>query len=147
MAPPEAGASVVALQKEAGLCMWVLAHAMDAAAANDFSATKEYLALAVMALEQSVFDAGDWSLACVLALAEDPPANLFSEKVSTITAAGQPFPPLVPPSLASTNLAYIKELEVLATCRAETRPKRGQPGSPAAPKGQRKGIPLHGPWC
>ncbi|CAL1153720.1 unnamed protein product, partial [Cladocopium goreaui] len=39
-------------QREAGLSMWILA-------SSDFSATKEFLALGVMALEQSVFDAGD----------------------------------------------------------------------------------------
>eukprot|EP00435_Cladocopium_sp_Y103_P072723 s1385_g41.t1 len=47
---------------------------------GDFSATKEFLALGVMALEQSVFDAGDWSLAYVLTLAEDPPSTLFTER-------------------------------------------------------------------
>jgi hypothetical protein len=123
-------------QREAGLCMWILAHAMDAAASSDFLATKEYLALAVMALEQSVFDAGDWSLAYVLAMTEDPPATLFTERMSTITAAGRPFSPLVPPALASTNLAYIKELEVLATRRSETRAKRGQPGGQNPAKAQ-----------
>eukprot|EP00435_Cladocopium_sp_Y103_P024821 s4510_g6.t1 len=122
-------------QREAGLCMWILSHAMDAAAVGDFSATKEFLALGVMALEQSVFDAGDWSLAYVLALVEDPPSNLFSERMNTLSAAGRPFSPLVPPGLASTNLGYIKELEVLSTRRTETRAKKPQGGSPAA-KGQ-----------
>ena len=32
-------------QKEAGLTMWIFAHALDAAAGGDFHATKEYLAL------------------------------------------------------------------------------------------------------
>lgn len=109
---------------------------MDAAACRDFLATKEYSALAVMALEQSVFDAGDWSLAYALAMTEDPPSTLFSDRMSTITTAGRPFSPLVPPALASTNLAYIKELEVLATRRAETKNRKGQPGSPAQPKAQ-----------
>lgn len=62
-----------------------------------------------------VFSMRDWSLAYVLALAEDPPSTLFSEKMNTLSAAGRPFSPLVPPGLASTNLAYTKELEVLST--------------------------------
>eukprot|EP00435_Cladocopium_sp_Y103_P040712 s1882_g11.t1 len=95
---------------------------MDAAAVGDFSATKEFLALGVMALEQSVFDAGDWSLAYVfLALVEDPPSNLFSERMNTLSAAGRPFSPLVSPGLASTNLGYIKELELLSIRRTDTR--------------------------
>ena len=119
-------------QKEAGLCMWILAHAMDSAAAGDFVATKAFLALGVMALEQSVFDAGDWSLAYVLALAEDPPATMFTDKMSSLTAAGRPFSPLVPPSLASTNLAYIKELDILSTRRAEAKGRKGGGSSPTS---------------
>ena len=57
-------------QKEAGLTMWIFAHALDAAASGDFFATKEYLALGIMALEQSAFDAGDWGPL------EDLPMNL-----------------------------------------------------------------------
>ena len=50
-----------------------------------------------MALEQSVFDAGDWGLAYVLALIEDPPPTMFQDKMASLTAAGRPFSPLVPP--------------------------------------------------
>lgn len=119
--------------------MWIFAHAMDAAASGDFMATKEYLALGVMALEQSVFDAGDWSLAYVLALIEDPPHALFQEKMSSITAAGRPFSSLVPPALASINLAYLKEIDLLQSRRADTRAKKTQgkaeeDGSSASPK-------------
>ena len=123
-------------QKETGLRMWLMAHAMDAAASNDFSATKEFLALVVVALELSAFDAGDWSLAYVLALVEDPPANLFLERTGTITAAGRPFSPLVPLMLASTNLSYVKELEVLSTRRSETRVKKPQGASPKGQSGE-----------
>jgi len=104
-------------QREAGLSMWILA-------SSDFSATKEFLALGVMALEQSVFDAGDWSLAYILAMVEDPPATMFSERMNSITAAGRPFSPLVPPLLASTNLSHIKELEVLQTRRPDLQRTR-----------------------
>lgn len=114
-------------QREAGLTMWVFAHALDAAAAGDFFATREYLALGIMALEQSAFDAGDWGLAYVLSLLEDPPQALFQEKMQSITAAGRPFAPLVPPQLASINLAYLKEIDVLQSRRQETRSKKTQP--------------------
>ena len=115
-------------QREAGLTMWVFAHALDAAATGDFFATKEYLALGVMALEQSAFDAGDWGLAYVLSLIEDPPQALFQEKMQSITAAGgRPFAPLIPPQLASINLAYLKEIDVLQTRRQETKSKKSQP--------------------
>ena len=76
-----------------------------------------------------MFSMRDWSLAYVLALAEDPPSTLFSEKMNTLSAAGRPFSPLVPPGLALTNLAYIKELEVLSTRRFERHGSRSAKGS------------------
>ena len=106
--------------------MWVLAHAMDAAGAGDFVATKEFLALGIMALEQSVFDAGDWGLAYVLALIEDPPPTMFQDKMASLTAAGRPFSPLVPPALASINLAYLKEIDLLQSRKADARGKKPQ---------------------
>ena len=57
-----------------------------------------------MALEQGVFDAGDWGLAYVLSLIEDPPQTLFQDKMQSIAAAGRPFSPLIPPQMASITL-------------------------------------------
>ena len=116
-------------EREAGLTMWVFAHALDAAAAGDFYATKEYLALGVMAVEQSAFDAGDWGLAYVLSLIEDPPQVLFQDRMQSITSAGRPFAHLIPPQLASINLAYLKEIDILQTRRQETKSKKNQSGA------------------
>ena len=115
-------------QREAGLTMWLLAHAMDCAAASDTHGTKEYLALLTMAMEQSVFDAGDWSIAYILSLVEDPPSVMFSDRMQSITASGRPFSPLVPAQLAAINLAYIKELEVLQSRRGEL-PSKNKKGA------------------
>lgn len=114
-------------QKESGLVMWVLAHAVDAAARGDLFTTKEYLALLVLGLEQSAFDAGSWDLAYILTLVEDPPTSLFQEKMSTITASARPFSPLVPAPLATISLAYLKEIDLLQNRRQETRQKKNQP--------------------
>ena len=116
-------------QREAGLSMWLLPHAMDCAAASDTHGTKEYLALLTMAMEQSVFDAGDWSVAYILSLVEDPPSVMFSDRMQSITASGRPFSPLVPAQLAAINLAYIKELEVLQTRRGELPSKNKKGGN------------------
>ena len=115
-------------QKEAGLAMWVIAHAVDAASRGDFHMTREYLALAVMGLEQSAFDVGAWDLAYIVTLAEDPPAALFQEKMSSVTASARPFAPLIPAGLATISLAYLKEIDVLQNRRQEIRPKKGHVG-------------------
>ena len=117
-------------QREVGLTLWILAHAVDCASAGDFDGTKEYLALCVGALEQSALD-GNWSLAFILSLMEDPPQQLFAERMSSMAATGRPFAPLIPPSWAATSLAYIKELEVLTTKKGELK-KTTSPSSPKA---------------
>lgn len=47
--------------KESGLALWLLSHAMDAAASDNMHNCEEFMALLALALEQSVLD--DWHLA------------------------------------------------------------------------------------
>eukprot|EP00435_Cladocopium_sp_Y103_P042614 s3587_g11.t2 len=126
--------------RDTGLTMWIVAHAMDAAAMDDFHATKEYLALLAAALEQSALD-GSWHVAYILSLMEEPPQQLFTERLQSVAAAGRPFSPLVPPTWAAVCLSYLKELEVLNTRKVEMKKppaKQGYPapdaGAPASPK-------------
>ena len=93
--------------------MWLIGHIVDAAAIEDMHMVKERLALLIVAIEQSVTDGGDWSLAFLLSLAEDPPLAVFQERSSSVSPYGKPFSALVPPSWAAIVIAYIKELEVL----------------------------------
>ena len=48
--------------KESGLALWLLSHAMDAAASDNMHNCEEFMTLLALALEQSVLD-GDWHLA------------------------------------------------------------------------------------
>ena len=126
--------------REAGLIMWILAHAMDAAAQEDFYATKEYMALLAASLEQSVLDGG-WNVAYILSLMEEPPQQLFSERQQPMASSGRPFSPLVPPQWAAVALSYLKEIEVLSTRKVEMRrppakaaQTESDPAAPASPK-------------
>eukprot|EP00435_Cladocopium_sp_Y103_P028659 s3041_g7.t1 len=128
--------------KETGLVMWIVAHAMDAAAQEDFYAVKEYLALLTAALEQSALD-GTWNVAYILSLMEEPPHQLFVDRPQPIAATGRPFAPLVPPMWAAVALSYLKELEILTTRKADSKKTSTQSapsgsvsseGSPASPK-------------
>lgn len=114
-----------------GLMMWMLAHAMDSASQGDFYATKEFLALMAASMEQSVLD-GHWQIAYVVGLLEEPPAQLFTEKLQSTTALGRPFSPLVPPSWAAVSLSYVKEIDLLSTKKGEVRQK---PPAKADPEG------------
>ena len=81
--------------KESGLVMWILAHAMDAAAQEDFHATKEYLALLIASTE-----CAGWEL--VSGLRPEPHGRTATAAVRRQNARcicdGQTFcAPLVPP--------------------------------------------------
>lgn len=123
--------------REAGLVLWILAHAMDALAAQDVYGAREYLALLTASLEQSAMDSS-WSLAYVLCLLEDPPNNLFADRMTPI-ASGRPFAPLVPPSWSATALSYLKEVDLLASKKQEIKapksaPPKAAPADPEHPK-------------
>ena len=51
---------------------------------------------------------------------------MFQDKMASRTAAGRPFSPLVPPALASINLAYLKEIDLLQSRQADAREKKQQ---------------------
>ena len=123
-------------QREMGLMFWMLAHAMDAASQGDFYATKEFLALMAASMEQAVLD-GHWQIAYVVGLLEEPPAQLFTERLQSTTALGRPFAPLVPPSWAAVSLSYVKEIDLLTTRKGEVRSKaspKSEAEHPASPK-------------
>ena len=118
--------------RELGLVAWILGHAVDAASSGDFRMTKEILALLLVAVEQAVTDKGDWTLAFLLTLLEEPPLQVFQERSTNVVHHSKPFGPLVPPQWTAVVLSYLKDLEVLATRKTETAKKAGKP-SPAAP--------------
>ena len=127
-------------QRENGLAAWIAGHAMDAAASGDFGLTKEYLAILVACLEQATMDGG-WSVAYVLSLLEEPPSQVFAERMQS-QGITRPFAPLVPPNWAATALSYLKEVELLQSKKSEVRP-RGQPAKsstdlPDAPSPKRR---------
>ena len=123
------------------MILWILGQAVDSAAQDDFAKTKEHLALAVCALEQAALDQ-DWSTAFLLSLSEDPPQQIFQDRMSSL-GGSKPFAPLVPGAWAAVTLAYLKELEVLSTKKAEVnKSKKSQPaptdGSADSPSPKRK---------
>ena len=124
---------------EHGMLMWLLAHVVDAAIEGNVHLMKEHLALTVASLEQASMD-GNWSVAYLISLQEEPPSQIFSQKAPTVSALGKPFSPLVPGAWSATALAYLKEVEVLSAKKAEAKagktptPKAGDPtAAPASP--------------
>ena len=137
-------------QKGAGLTLWLLAHVVDAMLEEDFHRAQEHLALMVCSLEQAALDQGDWSVAFLVSLVEEPPLQLFQDRMVSLHGQGRPFAPTMPTPWAAMILSYLKEMEVLATRKSETTSTRVDPAetdqsaSPRRrqryPKGPKKGA-------
>ena len=123
--------------RETGLIMWLLGHIIDAASQEDLHQVRERLALLAISLEQSAVDRGDWQIAYLLSLAEDPPLSIYQDKTSIVSPYGRPFASLVPSAWSAVVLAYVKELEVLTSKKGEaTSPKKA-----ATPKADPEAAP------
>ena len=109
--------------KDHALSLWIAAHAMDSAMMGDMHGCKEFLALLIACMEQASYD-GNWNVAFLLSLLEMPPATVFSERVHNVPGLQRPFSPLVPQQWAACALAYMKEVDVLATKKQELKTQR-----------------------
>ena len=119
----------------------ILGHSIDCLIQNDVHMAREHLALLVCALEQAAVDSGQWSLAFLISLSEEPPVQLYQDRISTMTQAGRPFAPLIPASWCAIALSYLKELEILtnrksevASPKAKASPKAGAEQDAPSPK-------------
>ena len=118
-------------QRELGLCLWILGHSINAITSGDHHRAQEYAILLACAIEQAALDAGDWSIAYLVALTEEPPIQLFQDRMVTLHQHGRPFAPMIPSSWSAIVIGYLKELEVLHTKKMETAAK-GTARDPAA---------------
>ena len=136
-------------QKDLALTMWILAHAFDSAGRDDFRTCKEFLALLAASLDQAALD-GNWSIAYLISLLEEPPSQMMSERQSPLSSLGRPFAGMVPPQWSAVALAYLREMDLLQSKKNETKapksPKREDPAvSPKRrPKFPKKPKPQDG---
>lgn len=110
-------------QKDSALAMWILAHAFDSASRDDFRTCKEFLALLAASFEQASLD-GNWSIAYLLSLLEEPPSQMMMERHSPLSSLGRPFAGMVPPQWSAVALAYIREMDLLQSKKSESGPSR-----------------------
>ena len=134
-------------QREAGYAMWCLAHIADCLIQQDIQGAQEFLALTLVAVDQSVIDHGRWDFAWILTLLEDPPAQLFHARPYSSNPRSRAFSPLSPVAWTTCALQYLKEIDLITTRRLEslgTGPKvaasnpQGEPSpeTPQKPKRQ-----------
>ena len=126
--------------RELGLVQFCLAHIFDAALHSDLEGVREHLALTMVAVEQSVQDAGRWDLAYQLTLLEDPPSQMWAYKSGgNLNPRLRAFAPLCPQKWATVALAYLKEVDYIQSRRTDLRkgppsPGAGDPPTTPSPK-------------
>ena len=124
-------------QKDLALTMWILAHAFDSAGRDDFRTCKEFLALLAASLDQAALD-GNWSIAYLISLLEEPPSQMMMERHSPLSSLGRPFAGMVPPQWSVVALAYIREMDLLQTKKNENKAARVPKKEEDAPSPKRR---------
>ena len=120
-------------QRDLGTIMWILGHAVDSLIQNDVHMAREHIALLVCGLEQAAVDQGQWNLAFLISLSEDPPVQLYQDRISAMSQSGRPFAPLIPSSWCAIALSYLKEIEILSNRKTEVGTAKAKAIPKAAP--------------
>eukprot|EP00435_Cladocopium_sp_Y103_P065176 s223_g27.t1 len=107
-------------QRELGLVMWALAHVFNHASRGNMAAVQDHVALLAVMLEQAALDGGQWQVAWLLGLLDDPPQNLWLNRNQAAAGGRKPFGPLCAQAWATTSLAYLKENEILFNKRVDS---------------------------
>ena len=69
-------------------------------------------------------------MAFLISLSEEPPVQLYQDRISAMSQSGRPFAPLIPSTWCAIALSYLKEIEILTNRKAEV----GSAKAKAAPK-------------
>lgn len=128
-------------QRELGQLQFQVMTAFDFLMADNIPAAKDSIALLAVTIEQSCLDNGRMDLATLLCLQEDPPASVFQNRQLSATSRARSFAPLADQRWVTCALAFLKEMEVITTKRAELTSGgkiASEASSEAAPKPKAK---------
>eukprot|EP00435_Cladocopium_sp_Y103_P003960 s4316_g1.t1 len=123
-----------------GQVAWQVALALDHLQMGNTSAAKDTLALLMVCLEQTVMDGGNMQIGLLLALTEEPPQAMFSNRSLAVGGRPRAFAPLADQRWVTTALQYLKELDTITSRRAEvaTPTAKAAPAREDAPASKRK---------
>ena len=133
--------------RDLGCLQWQVAMILDHLQNDNVMAGKDGAALLAVCLEQAALDSGRLDIGLLLSLSEDPPAGVFQNRAVTTYAKGRAFAPLADQRWITVALAFIKEMDLIATKRQDALGgKADKPANPTAaspsttkPKAKAKG--------
>lgn len=111
-------------QKHLGLFAWLTGGILRTLWSGRPEAASDRAALLLVALDHANMDQGSFDLAWLLTLEEEPPRQVFARAPPPTTAMGRSFTPLASQKWSTIAMAYLKELDVLQTRRAEATRSR-----------------------
>ena len=106
-------------QRELGQLQFQVMTAFGYLMEENIPAVKDTIALLAVSIEQSCLDNGRMDLATRLCLQEDPPSAIFQNRVLSATSRARSFAPLADQRWVTSSLAFLKEMEVITSKRAE----------------------------
>lgn len=115
--------------RDIGIIQFQVMSIMDHMQTDNFLAAKDSLALLCVMLEQASLDGGRLDLGQILTLSDDPPSSIFSNKQMMMVGKTKAFAPLADQRWVTVALAYLKELDTIATKRAELLAATGNAAS------------------
>lgn len=129
--------------RDIGQIAWQVALTMDHMQRGNMKAAMDGLALLLVCLEQTSLDGGNMQVGLMLALTEDPPQTVFSNRSLALGARPRAFAPMADQRWVTTALQYLKELDAINNRRSEVTAPTSRQGNqkeePAAPKKKPKG--------
>ena len=114
---------------------------LQAAWSGEHESAANYASLLLVALEQVSLDQGQWQVGWMMSLMEEPPDLIMARAPDRRAGAPlvRPFSGLADQQWATTALAYVRELDTIATRRREVAASGASRAPAARPRGLRPG--------
>ena len=114
--------------RDLGFLAWQVALIMNFMQEDNIPAAKDSLSLLFVCMEQGAMDGGNLNLGLLLALVEDPPYSLFSQRTLASSPNPRPFAPSASQRWATVALQYLREMDLISTRRTEINQRGGGGG-------------------
>ena len=131
--------------RDIGNIIWQVALLLDHLQNENVPAAQDAAALLFVCLEQTALDNGKMDIGLMLALTEDPPAGVFSNRSIATSSMPRTFAPTADQRWITCALAFLRELDLISSRRQEAtggknaKPQREEVDQGNKPKPKQKG--------
>ena len=131
--------------RDIGNIAWQVALLLDHLQNENLPAAQDAAALLFVCLEQTALDNGKMDIGLMLALTEDPPSGVFSNRSIATSTMPRTFAPTADQRWITCALAYLRELDLITSRRLEAtgaksaKPQKEEGDSSSKQKPKQKG--------